>query len=264
MPASATVIAADGVPLAVETAGEGTPILIVPGSLTPPQIYRPLMAALSKRHRVVLLERRGYGENGSRPCRMRYHVEDIVAVLDWIGEPALVFGHSFGAIVALESARAAGTRISALALYEPPLHALGPRLLPMLARARDLLSEHNEAAVVAEFLGAVDAMPPGEDLTQLSIILGARAAGVVSDLECMVSAEPRPERWAELAVPALLLYGDASDLNGREDCRWLADLVPSGLLAGLPGQAHFPDLVPLAAVLGDFAGTPFRKTASAT
>ncbi|QWF81460.1 alpha/beta fold hydrolase [Amycolatopsis sp. CA-230715] len=263
MPAGAIISSADGIALTVESTGSGTPILVVPGSLAPPPLYHPLMAALAHRHRVVLLERRGYGESGSRPCRMRDQAEDIVAVLDWIGEPAMVFGHSFGAIAALESARVAGNRISTLALYEPPLHAMGPGLLPMLSRARDLLAEHKESEVVAEFLSAVEAMPPGEDLTQLSVLLAERAGGVVSDLRCLSSAEPRPEQWAELTVPALRLRGDASDEAGQEDCRWLADLVPFGRLVGLPGQTHFPDVVPLAAALGEFSENPVRTAASA-
>jgi pimeloyl-ACP methyl ester carboxylesterase len=261
---TATVTSSDGTPLTVEGAGTGTPLLVVPGALAPPILYRPLVTTLAERHRVVLLERRGYGEIGPHPCRMRYQVEDIVAVLDWIGEPAVVFGHSFGAIAVLESARAAGERISALALYEPPLYALGPKLLPVLSQVRTMLSENKRAEAVAAFLGAVTAIPPGEDLAQISALLSARAEGVVSDLECLTSTEPQPEHWAELPVPALLLYGEASDLEGKEGSRRLAELVPSWHLVGLPGQTHFPDMSPLAAVLGGFVDNSFRTANPAT
>ena len=66
-------------------------------------------------------DRRGRGESGdTAPYAVEREVEDIEALIAEAGGSAFVFGHSSGAVLALEAARLLPTRITRLAVYEPP------------------------------------------------------------------------------------------------------------------------------------------------
>ena len=54
------------------------------------------------------------------PYAVEREVEDIDALITEAGGSAFVFGHSSGAVLALEAARLLKDRIEKLAIYEPP------------------------------------------------------------------------------------------------------------------------------------------------
>ena len=71
-------------------------------------------------HRLAY-DRRGRGESGdTAPYAVEREVEDIDALITEAGGSAFVFGHSSGAVLALEAARQLPTKITRLAVYEPP------------------------------------------------------------------------------------------------------------------------------------------------
>lgn len=80
-------------------------------------------------YRVIAYDRRGYQQSRNRqPLSLDGHAEDLRAVVDAVASdmPTLVFGHSYGGVVALRSAET-GASFDALVTYEPPLPWLGPR-----------------------------------------------------------------------------------------------------------------------------------------
>ena len=77
--------------------------------------------ALAPHFTVFAYDRRGRGESGDTPpYAVEREVEDLDALINEAGGSAFVFGHSSGAVLALEAARLLPTKIKKLALYEPP------------------------------------------------------------------------------------------------------------------------------------------------
>jgi len=105
--------AQDGLALAYEERGAGTPALVfVHGWCGDRALWRTTMAAFAPRHRVLALDLGGHGTSGAE--RSTWSLEglagDVVAVCDAAGiEDAVLVGHSMGAPVALlAAARMAG------------------------------------------------------------------------------------------------------------------------------------------------------------
>jgi pimeloyl-ACP methyl ester carboxylesterase len=250
--AGGTVDSADGTTISFEIHGKGVPLVIVPGALAPPELYRPLADLLAGGRQVVIIERRGYGtgDQGPRPCRIGYHVDDLVAVLSTLDEPATVFGHSFGGLVVLEAAGA--EQIRNLAIHEPPYGFLGETLLPTLEKGREAVAGGRPEDAVAAMLTVTGSVPAGTDemVGQISRHLAWRAEGLLSDLECVTSTTADPEQWAKIEKPVLLMCGGSSSTEDKSGVFALHDLLPHAKLAEIPGQTHFPeDMAPVAELL---------------
>ncbi len=115
------VISKDGTPIAFDRSGEGPALILVGGASAARADEASLAAALAPYFTVFAFDRRGRGNSGdTAPYAVEREVEDIEALIDEAGGSALVFGHSSGAVLALEAARLLPTKITKLALYEPP------------------------------------------------------------------------------------------------------------------------------------------------
>jgi pimeloyl-ACP methyl ester carboxylesterase len=251
-----TVTSADGTRVVIEISGTGSPVVIVPGTIAPPVLYHPLAELLATKHQVVVVERRGYGDSdpGPRPCRIEYHAQDLAAVLSSLDEPATVFGHSFGALVALEAMELVADRVRELVLYEPPVGA-SDELMVALEKGRELVAAGRPGDAVAATLIATGSVPPDaqEAIAQMATAFAPRAEGVLSDLECIAADWQHWGKWGRITVPTLLLDGSESDPAEKEGMQTLLKALPShARYAELPGQAHFPhDMTLLAPLLSN-------------
>src|ERR1700743_796838 len=119
------VTSADGTPVEYLSAGSGPHVIVVPGALAVARDLTALAALLAQRHTVHGVQRRGRG--GSGPQGERYGIEreceDVEAVRARTGA-RLVFGHSFGGLVALR-AGGGSTGFDAGAVYEPGVSGSG-------------------------------------------------------------------------------------------------------------------------------------------
>ncbi|MGH3209728.1 MAG: alpha/beta fold hydrolase [Trebonia sp.] len=130
------VTSADGTPVEYLSVGCGPHVIVVPGALAMAADLTAFAALLGERHTVHVVQRRGRG--GSGPQGERYGIarecEDVEAVRARTGA-RLIFGHSFGGLVALRAARGAAA-YDAVAVYEPGVSADGSIPVDWIDRAR--------------------------------------------------------------------------------------------------------------------------------
>jgi pimeloyl-ACP methyl ester carboxylesterase len=125
-----TVRSADGTTIAVERAGEGTPVILAGGAFNDRSTVAGLAEVLSADFTTVIYDRRGRGASGdSDSYAAEREIEDLAAVISYAGGPAGMFGHSSGAVLALEAA-ARGLDITKVAAYEPTWVIEGTRPRP--------------------------------------------------------------------------------------------------------------------------------------
>lgn len=152
--------------------GEGRPVVIVPGIVSPAVLWTHVAERLAPRFDCHVLDVRGRGLSEFGP-HLDYGVgacaQDLMAFVEALGltpEP-IVIGHSMGARIALRAAALAAGRLHSLVLLDPPTSGPGRRPYPVpLARTLALLraAQRGEAAAA---LRASTATPWPEALQQL-------------------------------------------------------------------------------------------------
>ena len=121
----------DGVRLAFEVHGAGTPTLVfVHGWSCDRRYWRGQLRPLAARYQTVAVDLAAHGQSGvgRRSWTMAAFGEDVVAVVEQLGLGELVLiGHSMGGDVVVEAARRLGDRVAGLVwvdtyntLGEPP------------------------------------------------------------------------------------------------------------------------------------------------
>lgn len=120
-----SAISADGTVIAYHTVGEGPGFVIVGGVLSDGSNYIQLAETLADEYTVHVMERRG--RPGSGPQRPGHSIEDecadLMAVATATGSRS-AFGHSFGGLVVLETARRQPI-FDELFVYEPGVPVRG-------------------------------------------------------------------------------------------------------------------------------------------
>lgn len=251
-----SVIAIDGTRITYQRAGAGPPLVLVHGSLDDHTRWMGVLPALMGQFTTYALDRRGRGGSGATDpatYAIEREFEDVAAVVDAIGEPVYLLGHSYGALCALEAARRTDL-VRKLVLYEPPFPAPPgtPLSLPgALAKMDDFLEAGNRDAVVLTFAREVACLPE----EAIGAVRGSPAWQGVLDLAHTIAYEVRaaegyvfdPARFRGLTTPTLLLLGSDSAPFLKVATEALAGVLPYGRLVTLSGQGHLaidaaPDL----------------------
>ena len=99
------------------------PILLLHQSLARSEDWENIFPRLATRYRAIAYDARGHGKSGRAPdYSLRAFADDTLRVLREIAkEPAVLIGHSLGALAALVSAGDAPDLIRGLVLEDPPL-----------------------------------------------------------------------------------------------------------------------------------------------
>ena len=240
-----SVDSADGTRIAWQRSGTGPPLVLVHGSVNDHTSWEPLLPALEEHFTIYALDRRGHGESDpvdSATYAIEREFEDVAAVIDAVGEPAAVLGHSYGALCALEAAHKTDN-ITKLVLYEPPIpvgtagwpaHSL-PEIEALLAagdREGTVLTFAREVAQLAEEeIAGVRATPAWQTVldTAPTIPYEVRAIeGYACDLE----------RLRHLQTPTLMLMGTRSSPFLQEASESVAAALLACEQAVLTGQGH--------------------------
>jgi pimeloyl-ACP methyl ester carboxylesterase len=254
----------DGTPIAFDRSGKGPPILLIGGALSDRSAAASLTAHLAPAFTVFAYDRRGRGDSGdTEPYAVDREIEDVEALILEAGGSAFVYGHSSGAVLALEAARALRDRITKLALYEPPFivdDSRPPLPQDYATQLAELVSAGRPGDAVEFFMVSGPGMP-AEAVAEMRKApfwpaMEAVAHTLAYDFRIMggtMSGSPAPlKQWGSVTVPALVMDGGASPLWQRHAVRALADILPHAQHRTLEGQDHGSDPEVLSAELTEF------------
>ena len=97
-----SIYSKDGTLIAFERGGSGPPLVVVHGTSANHNAWSAVLPAFNNVFTVYALDRRGRGLSGDGATyAIEREYEDIAAVIDSIGEPVDLCGHSYGALCAL-------------------------------------------------------------------------------------------------------------------------------------------------------------------
>ncbi|GGZ14806.1 alpha/beta hydrolase [Streptomyces inusitatus] len=171
----------NGVSLAYEETGEGTPVVFVHGDLSDLRTWEAQLPAVGASYRAIAYSRRYARPNPDIPPGvanpMGPHVDDLLAFLERTGAaPAHLVGNSWGAFICLLAAIRRPEAVRSLVLEEPPVVPLYLSDRPRAAELRLLLRRPGALRALLGFqLGTVlpagRAFRAGEDERAMRIFL---------------------------------------------------------------------------------------------
>ncbi|RAG86880.1 alpha/beta hydrolase [Streptacidiphilus pinicola] len=245
---TAHIISRDGTTLAVDTAGHGAPVVLIGGAFNDRSTVAALGAELAPHFTVVSYDRRGRGASDDRgkDYRIADELDDLATILAHTpGGRASLFGHSSGAVLALEAA-AHGLSVDRLAVYEPSFAAdenLPRPEAEVYDRLKALVASGDADGAAELFLVELTGTPreavAGMRQSEAWSFLIERAPSLPWDV---LLSEPwrllPPERVSGIRVPTLAVYGDRTSPWLSAAARAVGRLVPDAELHVLPGEDH--------------------------
>jgi pimeloyl-ACP methyl ester carboxylesterase len=246
----------DGTSIAYDRVGEGPSVIVIGGAFTTRLSPYPLVTLLAERFRVVSFDRRGRGASGdSEPYAVEREVEDLTALVAAAGGSAMVYGHSSGAILALE-ATAAGVPITRLAVYEPP-YTFDPAHPPEpgdhgLQAALDAGDREGAARTFLRIVGMDGASIDRAASAPFWPGMVEIAHTLPYDLALTADGRPPVDRLSRIAVPTLVLDGGNSPDWAARAAAGVASAVPNAIRFTMEGQDHGVDQTVLAPILIEF------------
>ncbi len=236
----------NGVRLAYEEHGSGTPILCIHGTSGSAAGWRDAIDALAALGHVIAYDRRGCGHS-ERPepyerTSVAEHADDAAALLEALdAEPAIVVGRSYGGSVGTDLALRHPERVRALVGLEGDAP---PALAPMANAWIDALAERMLAVAARD----------GVDAVAAAFIDEVAGSGAWGSLPAAwrrsmtangpaILAELRGEWWPRadaaalraIAQPALLVAAAGSPPELREPTEALARVLPNARLQMVEG-----------------------------
>jgi pimeloyl-ACP methyl ester carboxylesterase len=233
----------DGTHIAYRRSGAGPVLLFVHGMTADHMSWARVSPYLEAHFSVLAMDRRGRGSSGDSPYyAFRREVEDIVAIVQALGEPVRVLGHSFGGLLSLEAALLTD-QIERLILYEPHVPDIIPAPPPILLYQIQALIDTGELESAMElFLREVACIPDHElDFYRNMPLWEARIPQATTiPREMLVDRSYRfePGRFAGLNLPSMLLLGEDSPAFARQAVEAVAAALSHSSIAILPGQQH--------------------------
>jgi pimeloyl-ACP methyl ester carboxylesterase len=216
--------------------------------------YSAFARALSEHFTVHTIERRGRGESG--PQGDEYSIvkecEDVLALQAATGA-ALLVGHSYGGLIALEVARN-NAAFSRIAVYEPGVSIDGSMPTAWMPRYQEKLSQRKNLDALVEFTLA-DAPPRIQrmprwlmKLVLLVLVSCVRQYRQMLDLldqnlrewREIARLDGRFGHYREIAGNVLLMYGGRSDSRAVTlAMARLAEVLPHSVTKEFPDLDHF-------------------------
>ncbi|MBS1827625.1 MAG: alpha/beta hydrolase [Acidobacteria bacterium] len=218
----------------------GPPLVLVHGGFSNHITnWEWVLPAFLKHYTVHAIARRGRGATpATEGHSLDDEIQDALAIIDAVGEPVYLLGHSYGAHVALGAAHAAPNRVRKLVLYEAPW----PHIHKEAMAGLEALAAAGQWDTFAYTFFATVLHVPEEELQGLRrtadwIAIVNDAPATLHDLRALANYPFHAARYSTLNLPVLLQTGSLSPPNLYVTDELLA-VLPQATVGSLEGQAH--------------------------
>jgi pimeloyl-ACP methyl ester carboxylesterase len=249
-----TSIGVAGMTVEYFAVGSGEPILFLHCSGGSSRQWHPFAEGLRGHFQVIAADLCGYGGTSHWPGSERFSLANEVALMtaliDRLGKPMHLVGHSYGGAVALQIARRCPECLSSLTLIEPAaFHLLidGDNADELaFDEIMDIAATIARAVNCGDYVKAmrrfVDYWSGEGSWAALSSRQRAALAASINKLTLEAWAtlnEPtRLEDFVEIELPTLVLCGGRSPLPARRICSHLGRTLPKAELRTIDGAGH--------------------------
>jgi pimeloyl-ACP methyl ester carboxylesterase len=247
----------------IEGPDNGPPLVLLHGVLRQWSDFVPIIPQLSLRWKVYGIDFRGHGKSSRTPGHyfVADYLRDAASFLSFqLREPAVIYGHSLGAMVALLMAAEMREHIKAVILEDPPFQTMGARIREtpysgQFSGIKQLLREGISIGELAAKMATIDITVPGsEQRKRLGDVRDMAALRWLAT--CLQNVDPDvftpilEGRWLEgydvdrtiqrVRCPTLVLQadGEAGGMLADDDAGFMERSIGECVRIRFPGVGH--------------------------
>ena len=249
----------DGTTLAYDVYGSGPALVFITGAICSRNFGPVLKDAkeFAKEFTVYNFDRRGRGDStDTKPYLIEREIEDIEAMIDAAGGRAYVYGHSSGAVLALEAALRLTSKVIKAAWYDVSYTSEAEKAGYAIVRreVKTLLQQGKNAQALKRFLLGIGM--PKFFVFLIPLMPGwstMKALAPTLEYDMFLTADTPPlARAAHIKVPTYIIYGEKSPASLHEGAKQLAEVIPNTQITEVPGQDHMISAKVLLPMLSKF------------
>lgn len=256
------VISKDGTKIAYDVTGSG-PVMIYITGATCFRNFFPILddvKILSKNLTVYNYDRRGRGDSSdTMPYSIEKEIEDLEALIQVVGSKVFLYGHSSGAILALNAALKLRKTIEKIVVYDPPYVHTEKEKFNYQDLAKNVLiklSEGKNKHAMRKFLVGIGM--PKFFVWLLPLFPGWKtmhtlAPTLAYDIE-LSKDYPPIELFRKIHIPTLVLVGSKSPERIRTSGTQIAAAISNSDFKEMQGQDHMVSAKALLPILVQFFG----------
>lgn len=243
-----------GTRLFYRQAGAGTPVVLLHGSASSGAQWKDTIDHLRSRHRVITPDLPGYGGSTVDPDSavetLDSDTQAIIDLIDEVGGPVHLVGHSFGAAVAIKVAMTAGHLVRSLSIFEPALFhllrdgdAADRVLFQEIALIEGVLAacvqDDDAPAGMAQFIDFWNGEGTWERLTpNVRDMYASEAGHVLRDFAAGGREHWGPEDARRIDCPTFAFLGLESQAVSQRTTEIMAAAIPQARLTMLSDADH--------------------------
>ena len=246
-----STVSADGISVRGHDQGQGRAVVMLGPGLDDGTRCQKIAAILARRYRIICLHRRPYRLDLPVSSRSITHeVDDVVATVRAVGAPVVLYGHSDGAVIALEALAASPASFAGAVIFEPPV-VIGPALSGedggALRDARAALALGRPGQAMAVFSHRVVGLPSWQArLVGLTVTVLRKyrrlVPGQIASLEALDRLGVRLDTYAQIRTPMVLLGAEHSPSHLGERLDALQRVIPQAARVSMPRSDHGADV----------------------
>ncbi|KIL43213.1 alpha/beta hydrolase [Jeotgalibacillus campisalis] len=250
----------DGTILSYDVYGNGPALIYITGASCH-RSFKPIVKdakIFATEFTVYNYDRRGRGDSGNTlPYTIEREIEDIEAIIDAAGGKAYLYGHSSGAVLALEAVLLLGNKVQKVIMYDAPyVHSEEERVeYNQFSRSiNKLLDNGKNSKAMITFLKGIGM--PKVFILLLPLVPGWRtmkalAPTLAYDI-ALTQDLPPVERAAQISIPTQIIVGEKSRDSIHVVGRQLTKAIPNAKFVQLAGQDHMANAKKLLPLFIDF------------
>jgi pimeloyl-ACP methyl ester carboxylesterase len=217
-----------------------------------PKAYRKLTKILGQSFAVHVVHRRGRGLSGpqGRDYSIEKECQDIVAVLAATQSHRL-FGHSFGALLALEAARREPAGLDRVIAYDPAFTFNKHELADFLPEFADAVARRHYGRALTSIQrglqvgGRLDRLPESVAIFANWLLTATVSRTtrpilptVIAEVGAAFTPATAPDAFRTISADALVLVGEHSPPWLKNHSAAVASAAASARLLAMPGLDH--------------------------
>lgn len=234
----------NGIQLAYERRGKGTPLVLLHGYPLDHHLWDQVAPLLEDTFGLILPDLRGFGESSTVDSfyAMEDFAADIAGLLDQLGiQRTAIAGHSMGGYVALAFARLFPQRVRGLGLVSSQAAADSTERKDGRYKSAAEVADKGIGSVVEAMTPKFTADRELQEFARQSMERQPPAA-YIGALKAMAERVDSTALLASLTFPVVIIHGDADQLIPLDRAREVKAAAPQAYLVEVRGAGHVPML----------------------